>query len=213
MKHYPDLEQSTPEWSLARAGRPCSSEFHKIITPTGKPSKQAEAYGYRLLAELMIKEPILTFESTYWIDRGKTLEPDAAGLYDLTHDVKTERAGFCTDDNGWYGCSPDRLVGEEGLLEIKCPAPQTHMEYLVNGKVDTDYYPQLQGQLFVTGRKWVDIWSYHPKMPPVRIRTERDEVYIAFLATELDKLRTFMNDHIQNLANQGLWDLELQEAA
>lgn len=210
MKIY-DVDQGSPQWAMLRAGRPTSSDFDKIITPTGRPSAQAKAYRRKLIAEIMLKEPITTFESTYWIDRGKTLEPDAAALYELTYGVETKKVGFVTDDKGQYGCSPDRFVGNNGSLEIKCPAPQTHVSYLVDGKLDKDYYPQIQGHLFVTGFDWVDIFSYHPEMPPARIRVERDEIFLSSLAEEMESFLNLMNEEIQKLIDMG--HLQIEEAA
>jgi YqaJ-like viral recombinase domain len=71
-------------------------------------------------------------------------------------DVTAQRVGFITDDNHTIGCSPDRLVGDEGLLEIKAPLPQTQVEYWISGEVNERFRPQLQGQLYVSQRSWVD---------------------------------------------------------
>jgi hypothetical protein len=90
------------------------------------------------------------------------------------------------------GASPDRLIGEDGLLEIKCPAPHTHVKTLLDQNLDRDHYPQIQGQLLVTGKKWVDIISYHPEMPSLILRVERDEAY-------LSTMRKLLNDFQRDL--------------
>lgn len=172
-----DCVQGSEEWKQARLTVATASEFKKIITPTGKVSTQADAYANQLLAELMVGKPIESFESP-WMARGKEQEEAAALAYEVIYDVKAEKAGFCKSDDGRIGCSVDRLIGDDGLLEIKVPAPHTHVQYLLDATVDRDYYPQIQGQLLVTGRKWVDWMSYHPEMPPVVIRVYRDEAYI-----------------------------------
>ncbi len=201
-----ECEQGSFEWLQARSGIPTASEFDKIITPTGKESTQAEAYAERLLAEYILGHPVETFGGNAWTDRGKELEPDAVKFYELNKDVDTKAIGFCTNDEKTMGASPDRLVGEDGLLEIKCPAPQTHVHYLLTEKVDKGYYPQIQGQLLVTGRKWVDWLSYHPEMPPVIIRVERDEEYLATMKAllakfteELEKKRVKLDQQIGNV--------------
>ena len=157
-----DIEQGSEQWHQLRLGIPTASEFDKIITATGAPSKQSEAYANRLLAELIVGHQVETFKKTAWMERGNELEAEAAAYYDLTNDVETEKVSFITDDERTMGCSPDRLIGEEGLLELKCPAPNTQIDYILNGKLDRDYWPQVQGQLLITKRKWVDLVSYYP---------------------------------------------------
>lgn len=173
-----NVEQGSAEWRQLRLGIPTASEFDRIITPSGKASTQDEAYANKLLAEIITGSPIDEFEGNSWTDRGKELEADAVAFYELQKNLNTSPVGFVTDDARSMGTSPDRLVGEDGLLEIKCPAPHTHVQYLLNNTIDRKYYPQVQGQLLVTGRKWVDWLSYHPEMPPVIIRVERDGFYL-----------------------------------
>lgn len=184
-----DLIQGSPEWFKARLGIPTGSSFEKILTPTGKISSQSDGYENRLVAEILTGDPIDDFAGTVWTERGNELEPEAVAYYEMTRGVETQRVGFVTDDERTFGASPDRLVGEDGILEIKCPAPHTHVTLLLEQNVDQKYYPQIQGQLMVTGRKWVDILSYHPKMPKSILRVERDEKYIAMLRDLLGMVR------------------------
>lgn len=183
--------QGTPEWFACRLGIPTASEFDKIITPTGKPSTQADGYANKLIAEFLTGKPVDAFEGSSWTERGNELEPNAAQFYELQMDCEVAPVGFITNDAKTMGCSPDRLVGDDGLLEIKCPAPHTHVQYMLNGKIDQKYYPQIQGQLLVTDRQWVDLISYHPEMPPVIIRVERNEKFLTDLRGLLDG---FMQD-------------------
>jgi hypothetical protein len=172
------------EWHKLRLAIPTSSEFHKILTPGGKPSKQAEGYLHELLAEWIIGHPIDSIE-TQWMARGIETEDEAVRAYEFQSDRETEPGGFFTTDDGMIGASPDRIVDVNGLLELKCCKPTTHVGYLLNASVEDDYKPQLQGQLFVTERQWVDIVAYHPELPAVVMRVERDEDYIALLAAAL----------------------------
>jgi hypothetical protein len=185
-----NVEQLSPEWHRLRLSIPTTSEFKRIVTPTGKLSAQATGYLHRLLAEWILgRELDEDALETKWMERGRALEPEAVASYEFETERITETVGFITSDDGLIGCSPDRLiVGEPGLLEIKCPAPQTHVGYMLRRTVDKDYWPQIMGQLYVTGREWVDIQSYHPGLPSVIIRVARDEEYIAKLA---DALRDF----------------------
>lgn len=138
---------------------------------------------HSLIAERLMGRPMDTFISE-WMERGHILEEEAGKYYAFQNDCDPQPVGFITTDDGKIGCSPDRLVGDEGLLEIKAPAAHTHVGYLFGKGADKKYMPQIQGQLFVCGpsRKWVDIMSYHPELPEITIRTERDESYIEMLS-------------------------------
>lgn len=198
-----DCEQGTPEWFQARLGIPTASEFDKIITSGGQLSKQAEGYAARLLAEIITGEPAVTFEKTPWMERGTELEAEAAQYYEMLNEVKAEKVGFCTDDLRKYGCSPDRLIGSDGGLEIKCPAPATHVQYLLSGKIDMGYWQQVQGSLLVTGRSWWDWMSYNPKMPALVIRVQRDIGFLMELQKALHKFAITLNANKQILIEKG----------
>lgn len=179
-------EQGSEAWFALRVGKPTASEFKKIITPGGKFSTQSRDYAIRLVTERLLNRSLETLTATEWMARGTELEPEAARAYEFREDTETIPVGFVSTDDGLIGCSPDRLIGDAGLLEIKCPAPATHVGYLVDGP-GNDYRPQVQGQLFVSERDFVDFWSYSPEMPGVLIRTVRDEPYIRLLAAALDQ--------------------------
>lgn len=134
-----------------------------------------------LMAERLMGHPIEDFKSS-WMERGQFLEPEARSFYEFQRDIETVRVGFMTNDQKTVGASPDSLVGDDGLLEIKCPSPGVHIGYLLRKPVDSKYYPQIQGQLWISERKWLDILSYHPEIPPALVRVERDEEYIKKLA-------------------------------
>lgn len=203
MQIYEELEQGSLEWHDARAGRATSSEFSKILTPKGRISAQAEGYANQCVSEILLQRATDILDSNYWMERGKILENDAAEFYSLTYSKELKKIGFITTDCGFFGASPDRLVDDEGLLEIKCPAPKTHIGYLTNKQVDKDYYPQLQGQMYICERKWVDIISYHPELPPSVIRVKRDEEYIKKLSEELQKFKDLMKHKLQTLVMDG----------
>lgn len=175
-----DVEQGSEAWLKLRAGIPTASEFHKIITPTGKPSAQADGYLHHLLAEAILKRPIAGPETEAML-RGRELEPQAVAAYELQTGFDTTVCGFVTNDEGTIGASLDRLVDVNGALETKCPNPATHVGYLLSRKIENEKKPQVQGQLYVSGRQWVDVMSYHPEMDRVIIRVERDEEYIRLL--------------------------------
>ncbi len=197
-----DVEQGSEAWERLRLGIPTSSEFHKILTPMGKDSKQADDYMNRLLAEWLFGGPLEEAAvETPWMIRGNALEMEAVRSYEFEREVQTDKVGFITTDGGMIGASPDRMVGANGLLEIKCPKPHTHVGHMVEPRVDKDYWPQVQGQLWIAEREWVDIQSYCPSFPTVIMRVTRDEPYIqklreallAFLEKMLAARQTLQN--------------------
>ena len=179
------MKQGTPEWFSARCGMPTSSNFDKIITAQGKPSKQREKYLYTLAGEKVsgIKED--TYQS-FAMQKGIEKEAEARDYYKMLYDVEVQEVGFCLADNGLYGCSPDGLVGKDGGVEIKCPLIHTHVGYLLKDGLLQDYYQQAQGSLFVTGRKWWDIMSYYAGLRPVIIRVTPDKEFQKALQVELE---------------------------
>lgn len=199
---YDTLEQGTPEWCEVRRGIPTASNFDKILTPGGKPSAQAKPYMRHLIAELIIGRPIQQVK-TSWMQRGNEMEGEAMSFYEFDQEVTIKRVGFIENDLRTWGCSPDALVGNDGMAEFKCPAPDTHIGYMLWSDVATDYRVQLQGQLFVAERDWVDICSYHPELPPVIVRVQRDEPYITLLAAALEQFVEDMSIERQRLIDLG----------
>lgn len=179
MIHH-QIDQNCEAWMRLRMGIPTASSFDRIVTKSGKPSTQAEAYMNWLLAEWVLDAPLESPE-TQWMARGHELEPMALRSYAFERDLEPEPGGFWTTDDGMIGASPDSIVGADGLLELKCPAPQTHIGYMLSRDLDAKYWTQLQGQLYVTERAWVDIQSYCPGLPTVIIRVTRNEQFIAAL--------------------------------
>ncbi len=176
-----DVEQGSEAWLKLRSGIPTASEFDKILTKSGKKSASAEGYMHTLLGERMMGHPSFNFLSD-WMSRGKEMESRAVRYYEFQKDAETVPVGFITDNQKWFGASPDRMVGDDGLLEIKCPKDSTHVGYLLGGSSVLDAYRvQAMGQLWISGRAWTDVLSFHPEMPEALIRTERDEVFIALL--------------------------------
>lgn len=180
-----DIEQGSQEWLLARVGIPTASKFDSIITTKGEPSKEFQKYLYQLAGERVTGIPSESF-SNGWTERGSKFEDEARNHYSLFRDVEIQQVGICyLNEDKKIGCSPDGLIGEDGGLELKCPAIHTHVEYLIQNKVPTKYFTQVQGNLYVTGRKWWDFVSFYPGIKPLVIRCERDEAFIAKLDAAL----------------------------
>lgn len=198
-----DVEQRSDEWFRARAGVATASSFDQVLTPTGKASSQADAYANKLVAECLTGYPAQT-ETSAWMQRGVELEDEARDYYAFDQGVDVETVGLLLRDDRRVGCSPDGLVGTDGMVEIKVPAPHTHVEYLLAGDLPAKYRPQVQGQLYVAERQWCDFISYHPDMPPLIVRVERDEAYIASLAEALEKLTGTMDQRLADLSERGI---------
>lgn len=189
-----DVDQRSDEWYSLRAGMPTASEFSKIVTSKGEPSKSVSGYALTLAAELFAGKPVDAWEGNAWTERGREMESRAVELYEFAHDLDTVPVGFVTDDKDTMGCSPDRLIGDDGLIEVKCLKAENHVKailyYQKNGRPPTDYVQQAQGQMMICGRKWCDIVFYHPELPMLTIRTEPDKDVQYALMDGIPKLCT-----------------------
>lgn len=196
-----NCEQGSEEWFSARCGIPSASNFDKIVTLKGEPSKQREKYLFTLAAERISGKKEETY-SNFAMQRGIELEDEARKYYEMDKNVEIEQVGFCLSDDGTYGCSPDGLVYPEdghGLVEIKCPLAHTHIGYLIDGKMPSTYFQQVQGQILVTGADWCDFISYYPGVKPFLIRVKKDEVFIKKLENELKLFTKELNEIVKKI--------------
>lgn len=191
-------EQRSDGWFAARLGIPTASGFHKLITPTGKKAASFDRYVNDLIAEK------ITGESTYVpvteaMQRGTDMEPIARSFYEMVTDVQVAEIGLCLHDDIDAGASPDGLIGDGGLLEIKCPLANTMIGYLRDQILPSQYIPQVQGQLWITGRDWCDFLAYHPNTQPLLIRVDRDEKYIDALVAVVSEAVDVININFDKL--------------
>ena len=182
-----DCVQGSDEWLAARLGIPTASEFHRVVTAAkGDLSKSAGKYAAQLVAETLLGHPLEKPPGLPWaMVRGKELEPLARAQYANDNGVEVREVGLVTTDDGRLGCSPDGLiVGARGGLEIKCVLAETLVSIWNDGPGD-DYRQQVQGSLAVSELAFWDLYVWHPELPPVTIRTMRDEPYIAKMGAAL----------------------------
>ena len=173
-----DVDQGSPEWLKARLGIPTASRFKDIITPArADRSKSSQGYLYELLAERLTNEPSDFFVSE-WMQRGNELEPAARDAYAFLSGDEVTQTGIMLNDEQTIGASPDGLIGDNGGIEIKCPKPATLVRYMVEDALPDVYRPQVQGNLWISGREWWDFVAYHPGMELFIKRIYRDEAYI-----------------------------------
>ena len=188
--HY-DIEQGSDDWLALRRGVITASTVSRLLTGAGKPANNdtSRAQLLQFLAERITGES----EPSFYGDdmaRGHLLEPLARGIY-AEHYHPVAECGFVTRTFPMRGLlprlvigySPDGLVGDTGLIEIKSPRQKNHLKALLADEVPTEYVPQVQTGLAVTGRDWCDFISYAPGLPLFVKRCKRDELVIAQLIT------------------------------
>ena len=182
------VDQGTEEWRKARMAIPTASNFGKILTPTGKASRQAKDYRHKLLAEHLTGEPTPDEFQSGAMLRGWELEPIAREFYAFQTDSDVQEVGFIYyDDRKSIGASPDGLVGEYRYLEIKCPSGGVQIATLLSGEMPAAHIPQVQGGLWVSGRDVCDFVSYHPQIPSAIYQVERDDDYISLLMEAVEE--------------------------
>lgn len=183
------IEQGSPEWLAERCGKATASRFKDVLAvlKSGKPAEARTKYAMQLAAERLTGRAANGFVSEA-MKRGTKLEPAAIAEYEWQTGNLCDLAPFIPHPTLLAGASPDRLVGNDGLVEVKCPGEVVHLETWRTG-MPAEHMPQVQGQLWITGRRWADFVSYHPDYPDsLRVyvqRVERDEKYIENLETEV----------------------------
>lgn len=183
--YHHHIEQGSDEWHALRRGMITASAISRLITGSGKPANNdtSRTQLLQLLGERITGESDPSFYNDD-MARGHLLEPLARDIY-VEHRAPVEECGFVTADfdGTVIGYSPDGLVGDDGLIEIKSPRQKNHLRSLFSDEVPAEYVPQVQTGLAVTGRAWCDYISYAPGLPLFVRRCERDEVVITQLIT------------------------------
>ena len=158
------IEQGSQEWHELRLGKITASRMADVLS-NGKgkaPSKTAETYMMELLAEKLTGEtkPFFENDAMRW---GTETEPQARAMYELKSGYDVREAAFI-EHNEFIGVSPDGLVGDNGILEIKCPTTITQIKRALTDDYSKDYYTQIQCQLWVAERDWCDFVSFDPRL-------------------------------------------------
>lgn len=180
-----DFEQGSEQWFNEKLGKPSASNASKIITNEGKPSKQRESYLYSLAAECITKHREETYRNSI-MEEGKKREEESRRYYEFIKDVEVEQVGVVyKNERKQFLCSPDGIVNNKYGLELKNPLPKTQVKYLLDNKLPSEYFSQVQFSLYVTSFKFWDFLSYYSGLKPFIIRVERDEKFITALKIEL----------------------------
>lgn len=201
MKIYRDVQQRSVQWAKLHLGRPTASGLSQIMTTDFKPRKgdMWNSYLYKRLAENLTDDLLPGFNGSWSTEQGTILEEEARPFFELTYKKKVEEVGFIIGDDERAGCSPDGLIGEDEGLEIKCPFPQTHVEYLVKGELPSEYAAQVHGSIYITGRKRWHFLSYHRDLPPLHLVIERDEATMAKIREVLTAFYKTFDEHLARL--------------
>ena len=182
MKYY-DIEQGSEQWFELRLGKFTSSTFKNLFAKPTTIAYQKEIN--QVVFERLTGKVPESFSNDY-MQRGTELEPLAREAYEAEKLEIVQNGGFWEFDE-WTGSSPDGLIGDDGTLEAKCPAFNTMIEYLTKQKLPSEYFYQVHGQLFVTGRQWCDFVAYHPDLPIFIKRIEASEEVNQQIREALDK--------------------------
>lgn len=177
-----DCEQNSPEWFEARRAIPTASEFATVLAKGrgGGDSITRRKYLLTLAGQWLTGEVVHSWAGNEHTERGHLMEDEARQLYAFQRDADPQRVGFMR--RGRAGASPDSMLGDDGLLEIKTKLPHLQLDVLEQDRLPPEHVAQLQGQLWISGRDFCDFVSYWPKLPLFVKRIERDESYIASLA-------------------------------
>ena len=199
-----EIEQGTDAWFQARLGKATGSRIADIVakTKTGY-STSRENYMAQLICERMTGKVAESYSNSA-MQWGTETEPLARDAYEVKTGLTVNQIGFVDHPTILMtGASPDGLVGDSGMIEIKCPNTATHIETLLSGKVPTKYITQMTWQMCCTGRHWTDFVSYDPRLPEnLQLfikRVEYDPKYAAELEQEVIKFLDEVEQKIKQL--------------
>jgi len=200
------MEQRTDDWFTARLGKVTASRIADVVakTKTGVSASRGN-YMAQLIVERLTGKPVESFSSSA-MQWGTDTEPLARAAYEMATDTMVEEIGFVEHRSiPMCGASPDGLVGEDGLIEIKCPNTATHIETLVNGTIDNRYVLQMQWQMACTDCIWCDFVSFDPRMPEALqmkiIRVNFNEMLVADLENQVEQFLYEVQEKVNFLNN------------
>lgn len=190
-----EIEQGTPEWHQARLGKITASNFADVLA---KGQGKTRATYMRKLAGERITGNVAESYKSADMERGNALEGDIFQLYRERTGLDAVKCGFILA--GTYGYSPDGLIGDDGLVEIKSRLAHIQIESLLTDKVPSENVAQIQGGLFISGREWIDYVSHCPGLPAFIKRVEPDKDYHAMLGAELAKFEQELQEMVNRIA-------------
>jgi len=196
------VQQGTPEWHQLRLGKVTASRVADILAKT-KTGPSASRNNY--LIELALQRVTKTIEESYTnaaMEWGTQTEPQARVAYEVKTGNFVDQVPFVDHPTiAGFGCSPDGLVGSDGLIEIKCPNSATHWSYIKANEPPQKYFIQMQAQMAVTGAKWCDFVSFDPRMPErsqlLIVHVPRDPEFILYMEAEIKQFLSEVDREVQ----------------
>jgi hypothetical protein len=183
-----NIQQGTPEWLDSRLGRLTGTDAH-LLMKEGRKDPDGLGIGLVDLLSKKCADYIVGDEypvnPNFWMNRGNELEPEARSSFSALTFQTVDECGFIAFGDH-AGHSPDGLISEDGMLEIKCPAAKTLIELHETGEIDPKHYAQMMWGLAITGRKYCIYYVYHPKIEPYVKRIERNDKEIASMLERFD---------------------------
>lgn len=201
------VEQGSQEWLQLRLGKITASRISDVLAKGKGNSESITRTKYRneLIRERLTNKKLDGYSNPS-MERGTLLEPLARAFYEVKHNLMVKQVAFVPHpviNNA--GASPDGLINDDGLLEIKCPDPANHIAYILDGgnSLSTKYNNQVQFQLCCTGRSWCDLASYDPDIDEdlqmFIVRIHRDDEYIKMIESEVVKFDNEITETILKL--------------
>ena len=203
MQIIDSVEQGSPEWKALRLGIVTCSEIECLMVNgkgEGGFGEGALSYMNQLIGERITGQEAGSWGGNWYSDNGHTCEPIAIDLYC----ARTEADPAVISHpaiimNHGCGYSPDGVVGDDGLLEVKTKIPKKLVDVILSGAVPKEHVAQIQGGLWVSGREWCDFIAYWPGMPLVPIRMQRDESYIAKMAVRVAQFYKMLDERLERV--------------
>ncbi len=192
-----ECDQRSPEWFAARAGIPTASMFATVMAKgKGGESKTRRTYLLKLAGEILTGQPMDNFQNDH-MERGRIMEDEARNFYIFMKDAEPRSVGFIR--NGDKGASPDSLLGDDGLLEIKTKLPHLMVDLILKDAFPPEHKAQCQGQLWVAEREWLDLIVYWPDLPLFVKRVRREEPYIEDLSAAVDAFNDDLRQMVETV--------------
>ena len=198
------MEQRSEEWHMARLGKVTASRVADLMAKTKSGYSASRAnYMAELICERLTGSQADRFTNVA-MQWGTDNEDAAKVAYEFISNQTVSLVGFVLHPSiAEFGASPDGLIGDEGLIEIKCPNTATHIETLLSNSVDGKYNTQMQVQMSCTGRKWCDFVSFDPRLPAdMQVfvkRVPRDQTFIDEIEKEVFAFLSEMNAKLDQL--------------
>lgn len=203
---HEQIEQGSADWHKLRLGKVTASRVKDVLKDGrfGNPSKTAESYMIELAGEILTGQPKPFFENDAmrW---GTETEPQARSMFEIKNNFIDVKEVTFIEYSQFIGVSPDGLIGDDGMLEIKCPTTATQLKRALSSEYHKDYKAQIQMQLWVADREWCEFVSFDPRLPEscgyLQERVYRDEDFIKDMQFKVMKFVEELKSTIEKLSN------------